>query len=191
MKIIVTGIGTNVGKTVAAGILVHALNLPYWKPVQTGPDLDADKIRKWNPAAKIFPSQILKEPLSPHHAARLEQVKVTIPEIPPSVIIESTGGVLVPFNLEKCFLDYFSLLDARWIVVSRHYLGSINHTLLTLETLKHRGIKDIAIIFNGQPNQDSEQAIVTYSGLRCIGRILPEKQINQTTIAKYATLWKI
>lgn len=196
-NIIVTGIGTSVGKTVASGILVNALKGEYWKPVQCGPKHDAHLIRKWNPAVRIHPScYSLKAPLSPHHAARLEGMnmdftEMQLPQSSAPLIIESAGGILVPFSLTTCFLDYFRKWQALWVVVSRHYLGSINHTLLTLEILKQKGISNIALIFNGIQNQDSEQAILTYSKVPCIGRILPETHFSKKTIQRYAAKWNL
>lgn len=196
-NIIVTGIGTSVGKTVVSGILVNALKGEYWKPVQCGPKHDREFIHKWNPSARIHPScYSLNAPLSPHHAARLEGIRLDFKELqlPQSsgpLIIESAGGILVPFSLEACFLDYFKQWQALWIVVSRHYLGSINHTLMTLEILQQKGVENIALIFNGLQNPDSEQAILSYSKVPCMGRILPERYFGKKTIQRYAKQWNL
>lgn len=196
VKIIVTGCGTAVGKTVVSAILMRIFQADYWKPVQTEPD--GKMIQQLCPsmADSVHPSAYdLQTPLSPHHAARLEGVKIDPARIIPPMtdrplVIESVGGVLVPLNSAFCTLDLFQMWKARWIVVSRHYLGSINHTLLTLECLRKRGIAVDSVIFNGEPNPDSEQAILNFSKISLWARLLPEKEIDPNIIERYASLWQ-
>ena len=198
-KIMVCGIGTGIGKTVVSAILATAFNADYWKPIQTGDENASDPVlmrKLLEPSSTVFPpSYSLKARLSPHHAASLEKTVINCDRIVPPVtsrpiIIEGVGGILVPLTSKKTSLDIFKTWDCRWIVVSQHYLGSINHTLLTLETLKARNIPVVGVIFNGEPNPHSEEAILESSQLPLLCRLLPEADINKTTIQKYAAQWK-
>lgn len=199
-KIIVAGSGTDVGKTVVSAILAILFDADYWKPIQSGDEENSDTavIKTWIDIQKhtvYSPAYSFKAPLSPHHAARLEGASVAwdsipIPKTERPLIIESIGGVFVPLTTKTLSIDLFKAWDCKWIVVSKHYLGSINHTLLTIEALKQRQIPIAGIIFNGEPNLDSEAAILEISQLPCLGRLLPEKNLNPITIQRYATKWK-
>lgn len=199
-KIIVVGIGTGVGKTVVSAILATCLQGDYWKPVQCGDEKDSDTARVKNlidtsMCAVHEPAYSLKGPFSPHHAARLENISI-IPEkiIPPQtqrpLIIESAGGIFVPLTTKILSFDVFKSWNIAWVVVSRHYLGSINHTLLTIDALKRRNISIAGLIFNGLPNDDSEGAILEFSQVPILGRLLPESKIKPKTIQRYAKLWQ-
>ena len=196
-KIIVTGCGTGVGKTVVAAILALALGADYWKPVECDKEeSDSGRIRKWLPDFHTVhsPSYSFKAPLSPHHAARLENQNISIAKIKaPStnrpLIMETAGGLLVPLNSSTLSIDLFRKWEALWVVVSRHYLGSINHTLLTLKILKAEGICPL-LVFNGDPNPDTEHAIENFSKTKAFGRLSPEPNLSLQTLEKYAELWK-
>lgn len=185
-RIIVSGIGTDVGKTVVSGILTLLFDGIYWKPIQCGDEENALVL-------KLPPAYALKAPLSPHHAARLENIAIQ-PMHPPKterpLIIEGVGGVLVPLTTQTTTLDLFKSWNGQWIVVSRHYLGSINHTLLTIEVLKMHQIPILGIIFNGEPNPDTESAILEITKVPFLGRLLPEPEINLTTLKRYVEQWK-
>lgn len=188
-RIIVSGIGTDVGKTVVSGILTLLLNGVYWKPIQCG---DAEILSQW--VERIHPpAYVLKAPLSPHHAARLENISIQ-PMFPPKIdrplIIEGVGGVLVPLTTQTTTLDLFKSWNCQWVVVSRHYLGSINHTLLTIEVLKMHQIPILGIIFNGEANPETESAILEITQVPLLGRLLPEPEINLTTLKRYVEQWK-
>lgn len=195
-KIFVTGIGTDVGKTVVSGILVEALRADYWKPVQTGSyfSTDSDKIRKYitNTESRIHPeTYVLRQYMSPHAAAELEDIridldKIVLPQTDNTLIIEGAGGLMVPLNEDKFIIDLITRLDAEVVVVIQNYLGSINHTLLTLDVLRFRNIPVMGVVFNGPPHQLSEEIILRHSGVRCIGRIMKEGVINQQVISRYA-----
>ncbi|MCU0432706.1 MAG: dethiobiotin synthase [Bacteroidia bacterium] len=195
-KIFVTGIGTDVGKTVVSGILVEALKADYWKPVQTGSyfSTDSDKIRKYitNTQTRIHPeAYVLRQYMSPHAAAELEDTridlhKIVLPETTNTLIIEGAGGLMVPLNEEQFIIDLIVKFEAEVVVVIQNYLGSINHTLLTLDVLRYRNIPVAGLVFNGPPHQLSEDIILRHSGLRCIGRIMKEGVINQQVISRYA-----
>jgi dethiobiotin synthetase len=191
----ITGIGTDVGKTIAAAIVTEALEADYWKPVQAG-DLensDTHKVRSLISNKKtVFHKNAfaLNTPMSPHAAAEIDGVKLDIkeikrPEQDNHLVIEGAGGLLVPINDRQTILDLIAPMD-RIIIVSRHYLGSINHTLLTLEMLKSRGLNCFGIIFNGERNTSTEDVILKMSGARFLGRIEPEPYFDKNVIMEYA-----
>ena len=200
MKLFITGIGTDVGKTIAAAIVTEALKADYWKPIQAGDleDSDSHKIKKYlsNATTVIHPnSYAFTTPASPHLAAELDNIVVEIDKIhePETqndhLVIEGAGGIYVPLNDNDTIADLIKP-DYKVIVVSRHYLGSINHTLLTVEALKHRGIAIAGIIFNGDENTASESIILKKTGLTMIGRIDNEPYFDQNVIADYADLFR-
>ena len=195
MKLFITGIGTDVGKTVASAIVTQAFEADYWKPVQAG-DLDhsdSHKVRAMvsNVKSVFHPNAYaLNTPASPHLAAALDGIvidlkKITEPKTENHLVIEGAGGVLVPLNDQDCVIDLIQP-DYKVIVVSRHYLGSINHTLLTLEALQNRKIKVAGIIFSGDENQATETIILNKTGVKCIGRIDNEPYFDANVIAYYA-----
>lgn len=196
-RILVAGIGTDVGKTVVSAILTLLFKGDYWKPIQCGEleNCDSKIIKNWlqGTGCQIhLPAYSLKAPLSPHHAARLENIHINnflFPQTSRPLVIEGVGGIFVPITEKSLSFDLFKSWNCQWIVVSKHYLGSINHTLLTLEILKHHQIPIMGIIFNGEPNLDSEAAILNISKVPFLGRLLPEKTINYKTLQRYATLW--
>ncbi|WP_347067416.1 dethiobiotin synthase [Flavobacterium sp. WV_118_3] len=198
MKLFVTGIGTDVGKTVAATIITEALEADYWKPVQAG-DLDysdSHKIKEKlsNTKTHIFDNAYaLNTPASPHVAAKIDGVvidlkKIKEPKTKNHLVIEGAGGVLVPLNDSDSIIDLIQP-DYKVIVVSRHYLGSINHTLLTIEVLKARGLAVAGIVFSGKENPDSESIILNRTGVRFLGRIDEEPYFDKNVIKEYADLF--
>jgi dethiobiotin synthetase len=146
----VAGIGTDVGKTVASAVLVQALQADYWKPIQAGDLENTDRMKVQNlvsNATSIFHSEhyLLPYPLSPHASAAIAGVEVDveaiqIPETMAPLIIEGAGGLMVPINYEVLYIDWVKKMELEVILVSRHYLGSINHTLLSAEAMKSRSI---------------------------------------------------
>ncbi|HEY4800953.1 MAG TPA: dethiobiotin synthase [Bacteroidia bacterium] len=194
-KIFVTGIGTDVGKTVVSSILVEAKKADYWKPVQSGTyyATDSQKVGKWisNSQSVIHPeSYCLKEHMSPHAAAEAEGVdvdfdRIELPNTNNTLIIEGAGGVMVPLNKTHYIIDLIKKIDAETIIVIQNYLGSINHSLLTIDALKHRGIKILGLVFNGSPHPLSKEIIMSYSQLPCISWIMKENEINKDIILKY------
>ncbi|MFN0202629.1 MAG: dethiobiotin synthase [Bacteroidia bacterium] len=196
-KYFVTGIGTDVGKTVASAILVEALGADYWKPTQSG-DLnqtDTMEVKNLvsNPHCSFYPETYrLTKPLSPHAAAWHDGVQINLDNIiPPKhnrpLIIEGAGGLMVPLNNDYLIIDLIEKLNAEVILVSQNYLGSINHTLLSVEALLKRKIPVKGIIFNGKPVDTTENFIREYTGLAVLFRIDNEQSINKQTILKYAS----
>ncbi|HLV13637.1 MAG TPA: dethiobiotin synthase [Xanthomarina sp.] len=194
----VTGISTEVGKTVASAILVEALQADYWKPIQAGEleNSDSHKVERLisNSRSKFHPNSFaLKTPMSPHAAAEIEELTINLEEIKQPqtknhLVIEGAGGVLVPINHTQTILDIIKP-EYQVIVVSRHYLGSINHTLLTVNLLKAKGF-NVAIIFSGEENKTSEDIIVKMTKVPVIGRIDEEPYFDKNVILEYAELFK-
>lgn len=199
MKLFITGIGTDVGKTITAAIITQALEADYWKPIQAG-DIDhsdSHKIQHYisNQKTIIHPNSYeLNTPASPHFAAELDGVSIVLdqiiePKTKNHLVIEGAGGVLVPLNSTDCVID-FVRSDYKVIVVSRHYLGSINHTLLTVEALQNRKIKIAGIVFSGTENKATESIILQKTKLTCIGRIDEEPYFDQNVIQYYADIFR-
>lgn len=195
-KYFITGIGTGVGKTIVAAIIAEALQSDYLKPVQCGnlDNTDSDIVQRLlsNKKTKIHPEIYrLKTPASPHYAAALENIiidpgKIILPETNNNIVIEGAGGLMVPLNENFMMIDLIKKLNAEVILVSKSYLGSINHTLLSLEALKKRNIPMKGIIFNGEENKYSEKIITKYSGQISLLNISEEPVINKEIISRYA-----
>lgn len=190
-QIIIAGNNTDVGKTVVSAILTKIVQGTYWKPIECG-DSDTGFI-KTLALPTLPPRYSFKTPCSPHYAAELEKCRITPFVSPPlkPLIIETAGGVLTPLSPSLTNLDLFSTWNCPWILVSRHVLGSINQTLLTLEALHRRKINLVGIIFNGFPDPCSEPPILKAARVPCLGRLWPETCITPLTLQKYAKLWKI
>jgi dethiobiotin synthetase len=199
MKLFITGISTDVGKTIASAIIVEALQADYWKPIQAG-DLensDTHKVQSLisNTQSQFHPnSYALQTPASPHLAAAKDGITIDLnqiqePETVNHLVIEGAGGILVPLNDTESVVDIIQP-DYKVIVVSRHYLGSINHTLLTVEALQNRKIQVAGIIFSGEENTSSEQIILNRTGVICIGRIGEEPYFDTNVIVEYADLFR-
>jgi dethiobiotin synthetase len=194
-KIFITGIGTDVGKTIVSAILVEALEADYWKPVQAGDLKNSDSIKIKtlisNSLTFIHPEAYkLSQPMSPHAAADLDGVEInlnnfTVPETHNNIIIEGAGGLMVPLNDKDLIIDLIKVLEVEVVLVSQNYLGSINHTILSLEALKSKGIKILGIIFSGDENSETEKFILNYSGLSCLGRVKRHTSINKEVVLSY------
>ncbi|OUR91627.1 dethiobiotin synthase [Flavobacteriales bacterium 34_180_T64] len=197
-RIFVTGISTDVGKTIACAILTEALKADYWKPIQAGElescdtkrvqQLVANKISKFHQN-----SYALHTPMSPHAAADIDGISIDLKSIKPPktknhLIIEGAGGLLVPINDTQTVLDIMEP-NSKVIVVSRHYLGSINHTLLTVNLLKEKGF-DVSIIFSGDEHETTEDIITKMTNVPIIGRINEEPYFDKNVVKEYAELFK-
>lgn len=195
----ITGIGTDVGKTIVSAIITEALEADYWKPIQAGEleNSDTCKVKDLvtNQKSEFHPNSVaLQTPMSPHAAAEIDGVKITSakikrPKTSNDLVIEGAGGILVPISSKETIADLIKPSD-RIIVVSRHYLGSINHSLLTLEALKSRELNVFGIIFNGERNDFSESVILKMTGVACIGRIENEPYFDRNVVREYAEAFK-
>lgn len=188
----VTGIGTEVGKTIASAIITQALEADYWKPVQAGEldQSDSMKVQSLisNDQSKFHEEAFrLNQPMSPHAAAEKDKVQIDIYSIKAPLtnnhlVIEGAGGLLVPLNDKETILNLIETLRCEVILVSRHYLGSINHTLMSIEILKQRNIQIKGILFNGDENKDTEAIISKMSDIHILGRIAELTNLNKSTI---------
>jgi len=195
----ITGIGTDVGKTIAAAIITESLKADYWKPVQAGEldNSDSKKVEKLisNEESFFYPEgATLNSPMSPHAAAELDGVKLSAkninrPQTSKNLVIEGAGGLMVPLNSNETILDLIKETD-KIVIVSRHYLGSINHTLLTIETLKNKGFTIAGIIFNGDEMESTEKVILEMTGIKFIGRIDDEPYFDNNVIKEYADIFR-
>jgi dethiobiotin synthetase len=179
--IVVTGTDTDIGKTVFAAALAGALGAFYWKPVQAGLEdgSDAGTVATLGalPPARILPEAYrLETPCSPHRAAEIDGLEIDIdrlvlPAVDGPLIVEGAGGVLVPVTRHVLFADLF----ARWaqpvVLVARTGLGTINHSLLSIEALRSRGVPILGIAFVGDPVEDSEATIAAIGGVKRLGRL--------------------
>lgn len=190
------GIGTGIGKTFIATILTEALDADYWKPVQAGnldfTDTDFVKQHITNQKSFFHPEAYrLSSPMSPHAAAKIDGIeivldKLSVPEISNTIIIEPAGGLMVPLNDRQLNIDLIEQWNLPVILVSQNYLGSINHTLLSVTVLKSRGINLLGIIFNGERNLATEDFILQYTGVDCLAKINRESVINKLLVKRYA-----
>lgn len=190
--IFVTGIGTGIGKTVVSAIIIEKLKADYWKPVQSG-DLDeSDTIKVKNlisnNVSRFYPeSYRLTQAYSPHKSAAIDKVTIDMRNIIPpktdnQLIIEGAGGLMVPLNDNFLMIDLISQLNAKVILVSQNYLGSINHTLLSLQILKNYQIPVMGIVFNGDKDIYSKTYILDYSGIEELGHIPVYENLSKKAI---------
>jgi dethiobiotin synthetase len=197
MKLFVTGIGTDVGKTIVSAVLTEALETDYWKPVQAGELETGDSHTVTNLISNtkttIHPNAYaLNTPMSPHAAAKIDGVtvdleKIVTPETSNNLVIEGAGGLLVPLNDKQTIFDLIQP-DYKVIVVSRHYLGSINHTLMTIELLQQKGF-DVSVIFNGDEHLSTENIIKEMTGVKVLGRIENEPYFDKNVVKEYAQIF--
>ncbi|WP_299247699.1 dethiobiotin synthase [uncultured Cytophaga sp.] len=195
-KYFITAISTDSGKTLISAIVTNALQADYWKPIQAGVEqTDSDTMRQLlhSDYSMIHPeAYLLKMPASPHAAAKDEGVVIDLNtiQLPDThgndLVIEGAGGILVPLNDTDVVADLITHLDAEVILVSNHYLGSINHTLLTAEELKRRNIKVKGIIFNGPDNKETESIILKKTGYTELLHVYPEKKITSEILKAYS-----
>ena len=208
-KYFISGIGTDVGKTVVSAVLTEALQADYWKPVQAG-DLDfgdSDRVKSLvSNSRSVFNQERyrLNTPASPHYAAELDGIEIAvfdflIPKTNNNLLIEGAGGLMVPLNTKDSVADLIKYFNVPVILVSRNYLGSINHTMLSIELLKNKGIEIAGIVFNGEPSPSTENWILHNSGCTCVARIgnataAPDKKwikeqadLNENNIIKLLT----
>ncbi|GBF26557.1 ATP-dependent dethiobiotin synthetase BioD [bacterium MnTg02] len=192
MELFVTGTDTNVGKTVVSAWLMLHLGACYWKPVQTGTmeGMDASLIRTLTDCepGDILPSVYeLPEPLSPHEAARRAGVDISMdkfvpPEVERPLIVEGAGGVMVPLNDHAFMIDLMDALNYSVVLVCRSSLGTINHTLLSLEALKSRDIPVACIVMNGPSLPHNRDALEEYGGVRVLAEIPPLDPLNKQAL---------
>lgn len=190
---IVTGTDTGIGKTVVAAMLTQALGATYWKPLQSGIEggVDTKAVQKMTglPSERFLPeSYVFTEPLSPHRAAEIDGVEVDvdslqIPDTDQRLIIEGAGGLMVPLTRKNLLINLFKSWHVPVILVARTGLGTINHTLLSLEALWSRKIPVHGIIFVGDENADNMKTIHQFSDTKILGRLPMLDSLNTESLA--------
>jgi dethiobiotin synthetase len=179
-SIAIAGIHTGIGKTIAAAVIAEAMDADYWKPVQAGiEERDTETVQRLltNGSKRVHQEAfVLSQPMSPHAAAAIDGVDIDItkfdwPSTQKTLLVETAGGLLSPMSSTATMADFISYYRLPVILVVQNYLGSINHTLLSLEVLKGRGMQLLGIVMNGTANNASETYIEQYAGVPILARI--------------------
>ena len=188
----ITGIGTGIGKTITSAIITEKLKADYWKPIQSGDLAQSDSMTiesliSNNQTVIHSETYRLTQPLSPHLSAKIDGIEIELnnfqlPKTENHLIVEGAGGLMVPLNDKALILDLVKYLKLEVIVVSQHYLGSINHTLLTINTLKQHNMSIRGIIFNGEENLESQSYILNYSDIKHLGNIPTLRNIDKLNV---------
>ncbi|WP_420143868.1 dethiobiotin synthase [Sphingobium sp.] len=192
--LIVTGTDTGIGKTVFAAGLAGALGAYYWKPIQAGVDPEGDKetvaALSGLPAGRILPEAFrLATPASPHLAARIDGVRIsldrlTLPQVDGPLVVEGAGGVLVPISENLLMADLFAYWNRPVILCARTELGTINHSLLSIEALRARGATVVGIAFIGDAHEENERIIPQIAGVPSLGRLPIIDPVDAPSLAK-------
>jgi dethiobiotin synthetase len=193
-RFFITGTDTNVGKTVVSAMLTLGLGAVYWKPIQSGlePITDTDYVRRVTELddSHFLPERFrLTQPLSPHAAAALDNVRIALTdfELPseidkPHLIVEGAGGLMVPLNEQDLMLDLIAKLSLPVCLVARSSLGTINHTLLSLAQLRRAELPVLGVILNGAKNQSNREAIAHYGQVPILGEVELLASVNPATL---------
>ncbi|MER8542205.1 dethiobiotin synthase [Mesorhizobium sp. M0904] len=199
-RIVITGTDTGIGKTVFSAGLAGLLDGFYWKPVQSGLDgeTDSEAVARLAglPSGRVLPEAYrLKSPLSPHRSAEIDDVSIeaadlSFPVLPTPLVIEGAGGLMVPLNRRTRFIDIFEQWQLPVILCARTALGTINHTLLSIEALRARAIPLAGIAFIGDEITDTQRTIVEFGDVPQLGRLphldpLTDKTLRQAMIAGF------
>ncbi|AZV77441.1 ATP-dependent dethiobiotin synthetase BioD [Parasedimentitalea marina] len=186
--IVVTGTDTEIGKTVVSAGLTAALNATYWKPVQSGQEDETDSqiVTRLSGRPALPEGYLLQLPASPHLSAEAEGVTIdldtlTLPQVDGVLVAEGAGGVMVPLNREALFLDLFARWGAPVILCARTQLGTINHTLLSLQALRGAGCDVVGVVFIGEAETEVEETICQFGKVTHLGRLPIIDGLDQTT----------
>jgi len=191
-RVFVAGTDTDVGKTVLAGLLTAAWNAHYWKPVQAGtePTTDSRTVAEWVGAARVLPERhCLRRPLSPNQAAEregavIELTDFSLPAVDGALVVEGAGGLLVPLNSRDMMIDLVARLRLPVVLAARSGLGTLNHTLLSLEALARRGVSTVGVVTIGPEHPDNRRDIARFGGARVVGHIPPLEQMDAETFRR-------
>jgi len=188
--VFVTGTDTGIGKTLVSAWLARGWQAAYWKPIQSGTTEGTDPawVARMAPEVEIIPSAVeLQAPLSPHEAARRERRRIdlsslVLPETDKPLVVEGAGGAMVPINETALMIDLIARLGLPVLVVARSCLGTINHTLLTLEVLRRRRIPLLGVVMNGQRSPANRQAIEHFGGVPVLAEIQPLPAVTRAML---------
>ncbi len=189
--VFVTGTDTGIGKTLVSAWLARNWGADYWKPIQTGAAEDSDSatVERLAPEVTIHPpSVVLQAPLSPYDAAKRERLRIDLSALQPPatarpLVVEGAGGVMVPINELALMVDLMARLQLPVVVVARSGLGTINHTLMTLEMLRRRHVPVLGVVMNGQRNPGNRQAIEHFGGTPVLAEIQPLLAVTASVLA--------
>ena len=193
MTIVITGTDTDIGKTVFAAGLTAAIGARYWKPVQAGLADGSDAasvVTLGVPTSHVIPEAYrLTTPCSPHLAAEIDGIaidpdRLALPQVDGPLVVEGAGGVMVPVTRDLIFADLFARWGKPVVLVARTGLGTINHSLLSIEALRSRGVPILGITFVGDAVEDSEATIATLGKVRRLGRLPRLAPLNAATLAE-------
>ena len=193
-RIIVCGTDTDVGKTIVSSFLVQGLKGVYWKPIQSGTEEGTDtktvcKLLDLEPERYLSERYKFKAPVSPHWAAEKESRHIDpnnldVPNLDKLIIIETAGGLMVPLNRNWLQIDQLKVWGAPIILVARTGLGTLNHTLLSLEALKNRNINVLGIILNGSPHNDNPKTLEQFGDTKILARLPIFEEINAKSLSQ-------
>ena len=197
LKFIICGTDTDVGKTLISSFFVRGLKSFYWKPIQSGIETETDsqiilRLSEIKKEKILKEAYIFKRPVSPHWAAEIDEKKIDINllKLPPtdgSLIVETAGGVMVPITRNFLQIDQIKKWDLPVIIVCRSSLGTLNHTLLTIEALKKRNIKILGLIVNGKKHFDNPKTLQEFSKLPIIAEFPRISNVDKNNLDK---LWQ-
>ena len=193
-RIVICGTDTDVGKTIVSSFFVQGLKGVYWKPIQSGTEEGTDtkticKLLKLDSNRYLSERYKFKAPVSPHWAAEKESMRVEpnnldLPNLNKLIIIETAGGLMVPLNRNWLQIDQLRVWEAPIILVARTGLGTLNHTLLSLEALKSRNINVLGIVLNGPPHDDNPKTLEQFGATQILARLPIFKQVNANVLSK-------
>ena len=196
-KFIICGTDTDIGKTLISSFFVRGLNSFYWKPIQSGINSETDsqaveRLTKVKKSKIIKESYIFREPVSPHWAAEIDQKVINfqllnLPSVDGSLIVETAGGLMVPITRNYLQIDQIKEWDIPVILVCKSGLGTLNHTLLSIEALKTRNVKILGLVINGEKHLDNPKTLSEFSSLPIIAEFPYIKQIDYNNLD---ILWK-
>ena len=194
---VVAGTDTGIGKTTVAAMLMLGLNGRYWKPIQSGTEdgTDSERARTLTalPDDRFVPeSYVLSQPLSPHRAAEIDGIEIdtarlALPETNGTLIVEAAGGLLVPVTRRTLQIDMLAAWAAPVVLCARTALGTINHTLLSIEALRHRSVPLHGLVFVGDDNPDNIRTIAEFSNRRVLGRLPRLEIIDRAALLRVFT----
>ena len=193
-RIIICGTDTDVGKTIVSSFFVQGLKGIYWKPIQSGTEEGTDTKTVCN-ILNLEPNRFLPEkykfkaPVSPHWAAEkeasfIEPSNLKLPDLDELIIIETAGGVMVPLNRDWLQIDQLKAWGAPIILVARSGLGTLNHTLLSLEALKHRNLNVLGIVLNGPPHDDNPKTLEQFGDTKILAYLPIFNEVNAKTLSQ-------
>ena len=191
-KFIVCGTDTDVGKTLISSFLVRGLNCFYWKPIQSGIESETDsqfvqRISGVSHEQILKEAYIFKEPVSPHWAAEIDEIiinrsSLNLPNLNQTLLVETAGGLMVPITRDFLQIDQIKIWNLPVIIVCRSSLGTLNHTLLSIEALRNRKIQILGLIINGEKHVDNPKTLKTFSGLPIIAEFPFIENLNSKNL---------